>query len=151
MTTLTFQIENADQYLDVLGQVLIRDVLKPAMEDAASVIVNAYRIRLEAIKKKPGNTGIQAHKAVGKKVKEFADGTGVWAVVGGTTVGGRMKAPQQRFGEKGTEKRKTKLGYNRGIMPAQRWLELSVQASMESARKVLAEGIKNGVARVRVS
>jgi hypothetical protein len=120
----------------------IVEAVRPSLAEAARHIAGKYRETLRKIQTKPGNSGVRAFTAVGTKTKVFADGKGAYAIVGAKTVGGRMLAPQMRFGEKGTNPRYTKLGKYRGIMPTERWLQLSILASLETAQQVLAAGIK---------
>lgn len=131
-------------FMDQISKTIIRS----GVNEAAKVVEIQYRNRLLEIAKKPGNSGIQAYLAVGHKTRVFKDGTGAYAVVGSLKANGRMMAPQARWGEVGTAQRFTKGGANRGIMPAERWLQLTLEATIPLASKALKARINYLVSRV---
>lgn len=151
MTTLHHNITGINGLIKTFMDTTARDCFRPAISEAAQVLVIQYRNILRAVATKPGNTGINAFQAVGKKIGTFRDGSGAWAVVGGKLSGGKMLAPQQRWGETGTVPRRTKAGLNRGSMPAQLWLKQTMEQSLPLAQTALKTRLNYLVSRVRVN
>lgn len=151
MTTTTYRLEGVNDLIRTFMDQISKTIIRSGVNEAAKTVEIQYRNRLQDIACKQGNSGIQAYLAVGHKTRVFRDGTGAYAVVGAIKQNGRMLAPQMRWGEVGTAKRETKFGANRGIMPAQRWLQLTLDATIPLASKALKARINYLVSRVGVS
>lgn len=112
--------------------------IKKAMVAAATVVEDEYRDVLRTMPPMQGRLGNDSFQiawmTVAKKVRMFRDGNGAWAVIGHQTAGsGQSLSPQAWFAEHGTVQRKTKAGQNRGIMPAQHYLQIAANRSMPLA------------------
>lgn len=136
-----------------LAYELKQDCFKQAVSAGADVLVNAYKGILSATPGAAGKPGgpnfLHAWDAVGKKVAETKDGSGWYAVVGTKRKGGQRLAPQVLFGEKGTKKRKTASGANRGIMPVQHWLETAIAIAGDDAREAMLQKLASCAAKYR--
>lgn len=140
--TVQYRVEFGDlndQLRRFYGEVSVRH-MKDAVGKGGEVIANAYRNILHLHETEPGNKKfINAYQAVTVKTGRYSDGTGAWFVVGGTVLDGKMLAPQQQFGERGTVVRETKDHANRGQMAAYNWLEKAGRSAVEDAKQVIIQ------------
>lgn len=138
MTSARLDENNLRHTIELTAKNYVTTAGLEAAKAGAKVLETAYRDILLKVTTKPGGPHfLRAWEAVDSKTGVFESGDGVYAVIGSARKGGQREAPQILWGERGTVKRKTESGANRGIMPPQGWLQLAVSRAMDDAKEAM--------------